>query len=75
MSAGAQDEDLLVLYCQCLDRYSLFLLQSGRLNEAVQHIESAVDVAVSIFGHKNNKVGVRYPIDVSFVFFIKYFAN
>lgn len=60
ISDGASDEDTLVLYSQALDRYSLFLLQVKRPNEALKHIEIALETAESVFGDLDNKVGVRY---------------
>ncbi|KAJ1519135.1 hypothetical protein ONE63_011255 [Megalurothrips usitatus] len=67
ITMGAQDEDTRVLYSQTLDRYSLFLVQANRATEAVKHINTAVEVAESVFGNLNNKVGAILLADMGVI--------
>lgn len=63
----ASDEDTLILYAQTLDRYSLFLLQAKRANEAVKFLELALEVAESVFGNLNNKIGAILLSDMGVI--------
>lgn len=67
INQGATDEDTLVLYAQTLDRYSLFLHHVKRANEAVKILELALEVAESVFGNLENKVGVSNIAYLSYI--------
>lgn len=69
IAEGASDEDTLILYAQTLDRFGLFLLHVKRPNEAVKFLELALEVAESVLGNLDNKIGVSKTLLKSFLKF------
>ncbi|KAK3907110.1 Tetratricopeptide repeat protein 19-like protein, mitochondrial [Frankliniella fusca] len=67
ISAGASDEDTLMLLAQALDRYSLYLHHERRPKEAIQHIEKAIEIAESTLGTLDNKVGAILLSDMGVI--------
>ncbi|XP_034237693.1 tetratricopeptide repeat protein 19 homolog, mitochondrial [Thrips palmi] len=67
ITEGASDEDTLILYTQTLDRYSLFLLHVKRPNEAVKFLELALEMAETVFGNLNNKIGAILLSDMGVI--------
>ncbi|KAE8746959.1 hypothetical protein FOCC_FOCC006379 [Frankliniella occidentalis] len=67
ISEGASDEDTSMLLAQSLDRYSLYLLHARRPKEAAKHIEKAVEIAESILGSLDNKIGAILLSDMGVI--------